>query len=136
MFEFFIHEAKALDILSAVGVQISVSELDIRVLPQPDDTEMGADIRLNVKRMKELDPYTDGVPKSVLKKQAKKYAELFKVFIDYSDVIERVSFWGVVDQHSWLRDWPVKGRTVYPALFDRAYKPKPAYYALRNLTKK
>lgn len=127
---------KALDILSAVGVQISVSELDIRVLPHPDDTEMGADIRLNVKRMKELDPYTDGVPKSVLKKQAKKYAELFKVFIDYSDVIERVSFWGVVDQYSWLRDWPVKGRTVYPALFDRAYKPKPAYYALRNLIKK
>ena len=56
----------------------------------------------------ELDPYTDGVPKSVLKKQAKKYAELFKVFIDYSDVIERISFWGVVDQYSWLRDWPIK----------------------------
>ena len=126
---------KALDILSAVDVKISVSELDLRVLPHPKDTEMGADIRLNIKRMNQLDPYTDGIPKKILKKQAKKYASLFKIFLEYSDVIERVSFWGVVDHHSWLRDWPVKGRTVYPALFDRNYSPKPAYFAIRNLVK-
>lgn len=124
---------KALDILSEVGVKVSVSELDVRVLPHPKDTEMGADIRLNVQRLKELDPYTDGIPDKILKKQAKKYASLFKVFLEYSDLIERVSFWGVVDHHSWLRDWPVKGRTVYPALFDRDYSPKPAYFAIRKL---
>jgi len=124
---------KALDILSEVGVKVSISELDVRVLPHPKDTEMGADIRLNVQRLKELDPYTDGIPDEILKKQAKKYASLFKVFLEYSDLIERVSFWGVVDHHSWLRDWPVKGRTVYPALFDRDYSPKPAYFAIRKL---
>lgn len=124
---------KALDILSEVGVKVSISELDVRVLPHPKDTEMGADIRLNVQRLKELDPYTDGIPDKILKKQAKKYASLFKVFLEYSDLIERVSFWGVVDHHSWLRDWPVKGRTVYPALFDRDYSPKPAYFAIRKL---
>tara|TARA_X000000368_G_scaffold223536_1_gene176464 strand:+ start:1270 stop:2427 length:1158 start_codon:yes stop_codon:yes gene_type:complete len=123
----------AIDILSDADVKISVTELDIRVLPHPKDSEMGADINLNIKRMKELDPYTDGIPKSVLKKQAKKYSSLFKIFIKNSDVIERVSFWGLVDHHSWLRNWPVEGRTVYPALFDRKYKPKPAYYALRKL---
>ena len=124
---------KALDILSEVGVKVSISELDVRVLPHPKDTEMGADIRLNVQRLKELDPYTDGIPDEILKKQAKKYASLFKVFLEYGDLIERVSFWGVVDHHSWLRDWPVKGRTVYPALFDRDYSPKPAYFAIRKL---
>ena len=126
---------KALDILSAVNVKVSISELDLRVLPHPKETEMGADIRLNIERLNELDPYTKGIPEKMLKKQAKKYASLFKVFLDNSDVIERVSFWGVVDHHSWLRDWPVKGRTVYPALFDRDYSPKPAYFAIRKLIK-
>lgn len=124
---------KALNILSAVNVKVSISELDLRVLPHPEETEMGADIRLNIERLNELDPYTKGIPEKMLKKQAKKYASLFKVFLEYSDVIERVSFWGVVDHHSWLRDWPVKGRTVYPALFDRDYSPKPAYFAIRKL---
>ena len=126
---------KALDILSAVNIKVSISELDLRVLPHPKETEMGADIRLNIERLNELDPYTKGIPEKMLKKQAKKYASLFKVFLEYSDVIERVSFWGVVDHHSWLRDWPVKGRTVYPALFDRDYSPKPAYFAIRKLIK-
>ena len=116
-------------------LKVSISELDLRVLPHPKETEMGADIRLNIERLNELDPYTKGIPEKMLKKQAKKYASLFKVFLEYSDVIERVSFWGVVDHHSWLRDWPVKGRTVYPALFDRDYSPKPAYFAIRKLIK-
>ena len=30
--------------------------------------------------------------------------------------------------NSWLNGWPVRGRTNYPLLFDRQYKPKPAYY--------
>jgi GH35 family endo-1,4-beta-xylanase len=31
---------------------------------------------------------------------------------------------------SWRNDWPVKGRTSYPLLFDRAGQPKPAFYAV------
>lgn len=124
---------EALNILSKVDVKVSISELDLAVLPHPKQTEMGADISLKVERLKELDPYTDGVPSAVLNEQAKKYASLFKIFLEYSDLIERVSFWGVVDHYSWRRDWPVKGRTVYPAIFDRDYGPKPAYFAIRNL---
>ena len=93
---------KALDILSAVNVKVSISELDLRVLPHPKETEMGADIRLNVERLNELDPYTKGIPEKMLKKQAKKYASLFKVFLEYSDMIDRVRFWGVVVYHPWL----------------------------------
>jgi endo-1,4-beta-xylanase len=36
----------------------------------------------------------------------------------------------VHDGQSWLNDWPIRGRTNYPLLFDRQYKPKPAFYAV------
>jgi len=36
----------------------------------------------------------------------------------------------VTDEDSWLNDWPVKGRTSYPLLFDRNGQPKPAYDAV------
>jgi endo-1,4-beta-xylanase len=41
-----------------------------------------------------------------------------------------VTFWGVTDGDSWLNNWPVKGRTNYPLLFDRAAQPKPAFDAV------
>jgi endo-1,4-beta-xylanase len=61
---------------------------------------------------------------------AKRYADLFGVFLKHRDVVNRVTFWGVSDGDSWRNDWPVKGRTSYPLLFDRAGQPKPAYYAV------
>ena len=44
--------------------------------------------------------------------------------------MERVTFWGVTDAGSWLNDWPVRGRTNYPLLFDRASQPKPAFISV------
>jgi endo-1,4-beta-xylanase len=49
------------------------------------------------------------------------------LFLKHKDKISRVTFWGVNDGQSWLNNWPVRGRTNYPLLFDREYKPKPAY---------
>ena len=40
-----------------------------------------------------------------------------------------LSFWGTHDGRSWLNDYPVKGRTNYPLLFDRQFRPKPAFDA-------
>jgi len=34
------------------------------------------------------------------------------------------------DGDSWLNNWPVKGRTAYPLLFDRNRQPKPAFNAV------
>jgi endo-1,4-beta-xylanase len=36
----------------------------------------------------------------------------------------------VTDQTSWKNNWPVRGRTNYPLLFDRAGRPKPAFDAV------
>jgi endo-1,4-beta-xylanase len=38
-----------------------------------------------------------------------------------------MGFWGTHDGRSWLNNYPVKGRTNYPLLFDRQYQPKPAF---------
>jgi len=44
-----------------------------------------------------------------------------------------VTFWGVTDGDSWLNNWPVRGRTSYPLLFDRAGQLKPAFDAVIKL---
>jgi endo-1,4-beta-xylanase len=41
-----------------------------------------------------------------------------------------VTFWGVTDAASWLNNFPVRGRTNYPLLWDRDGKPKPAFEAV------
>jgi len=45
-----------------------------------------------------------------------------------------VTFWGVADGDSWLNNWPMKGRTNYPLLFDRAGQTKPAFDAIISKT--
>ena len=77
-----------------------------------------------------LNPYTEQVPAEVLEAQAKRYEEIFKVLYENRDIVERVTFWGLSDGPSWLNDWPVKGRTSHPLLFDRDLNPKPAYEAI------
>ena len=46
-----------------------------------------------------------------------------------------MSFWGTHGGRSWLNDFPVKGRTNHPLLFDREYKPKPAFEAVLKALK-
>ncbi len=64
---------------------------------------------------------------------AQRYKDIFGLFLNYSNNIERVTFWGVNDGDSWLNGWPVKGRTNYPLLFDRNNKAKSAVDALLQL---
>jgi endo-1,4-beta-xylanase len=75
-----------------------------------------------------MNPYKDGLPDSVQQQLANDYAALFQLFLKHKDKISRITFWGVNDGQSWLNGWPVPGRTNYPLLFDREFKPKPAFY--------
>jgi endo-1,4-beta-xylanase len=52
--------------------------------------------------------------------------------LKYREVIDRITFWGVTDGDTWLNNWPVRGRTNYPLLFDRDGKPKLAFDAVVN----
>ena len=112
-----------------LGVKVMFTELDIDVLPMAVKYT-GADINVRVELREGLNPYVNGLPDDMQKKLADRYAELFGIFIKHKDKIERVTFWGVYDKTSWLNNYPVRGRTSYPLLFDRNYQPKPAFYAV------
>ena len=113
---------------AALGVKVAITELDVDVLPSAWSPT--ADVTLNVKSDPKINPYPNGLPDDVQKALAKQYAGLFAVYLKHRDVVNRVTFWGVTDADSWKNNWPVKGRTDYPLLFDRAGKPKPAYDAV------
>lgn len=118
-----------IDSIGALGVKVMVTELDIDILPKSFEY-MGADINVRVDLQKELNPYVNGLPDEVQKKLADRYSELFTQLLAHKDKVSRVTFWGVTDKNSWLNDWPVRGRTSYPLLFDRNYQPKAAFFAI------
>lgn len=121
--------------ISDLGVEVMFTELDVTVLPNPWEL-VGAEVTQNFSKFEgdpKMDPYPKALPKSVEKQLAKRYEDIFKLFVKHQDKISRVTFWGVMDKHSWLNDWPIKGRTNYPLLFDRNYQPKKAYNKLINL---
>lgn len=117
---------------AALGVKVMVTEMEIDVLPTIDNYH-GADISTEGKWDERLDPYRNGFPDDMQRKLAQRYRELFKVLLDHRDVITRVTFWGLTDGDSWKNDWPVKGRTNHPLLFDRQGQPKPAFHSLMEL---
>jgi endo-1,4-beta-xylanase len=127
-------EDETIAAFSALGIKVAITELDINVLPAPKQ-EPTADVSLKIDQNPALNPYAKGLPDSVQQQLAQRYADLFGVFLKHRNAVERVTFWGVSDGDSWLNNWPVRGRTSYPLLFDRDGKTKLAYEAvIRTLT--
>ena len=84
------------------GIKVSVTELDVGV------------------------PNTNGkLSAQNEKKQALYYAKLFTVYMEYADLIERVTFWGYRDDTSWRSE-------NSPLLFNKDLTPKEAFYALMD----
>jgi endo-1,4-beta-xylanase len=115
---------KSLLALSALGVKVMITELDLSVLPTPKPNA-GADLNVNFDFQKELNPYADGLPDNVALAQQNRYADFFRLFFKHHDKISRVTLWGVGDHNSWRNNWPVAGRTDYALLFDKDYQAKP-----------
>ncbi len=118
------------------GLKVMITELDISVLPFPDPDNVGADISLNMKLKQEFNPYADGLPKAVSDQLTQKYLQFFELFLRHSDTIDRVTLWGVNDNQTWRNNWPMKGRTDYPLLFDRKNQPKAVVPQLIKLAEK
>jgi endo-1,4-beta-xylanase len=121
-------EDAAIGDFAKLGIKVAITELDVDVLPAA--TSHGADISTRITVRPELNPYDKGLPDSVQQALAKRYSDLFRVFLKHRNAITRVTFWGVTDRDSWLNNWPVVGRTSYPLLFDREGHPKPALEAV------
>jgi len=125
----------AIDAYAALGVKVMITELDIDVLPPTrQDQAIGTGMphkqskRRNINRV--LDPYRDGLPADVQAQLRDRYGELFALFWRKRDKITRVSMWGVSDGMSWKNNYPIRGRTNHPLLFDRNHHPKPALDAV------
>ncbi len=90
-----------LDLFSQLGVEVSITELDVSV--------NNAD--------------KEGLTEEQELKQGTVYAQLFSLFREYKNLIERVTFWGYVDNKSWRSD-------RFPCLFNADFSPKQAAYAV------
>lgn len=117
---------------ASTGLWVMVTELDIDVLPAAWEYS-GADISTLFEYQEELDPYTDGLPGGVSLEQAQRYRSVFDIFLKHQASLYTITFWGVTDRDSWLNNFPVRGRTNHPMLFDRDGNAKPAFFELLEI---
>jgi endo-1,4-beta-xylanase len=104
-----------------LGVQLKITELDINVVAKENT---GADIN---QRQQPGGRSAEELSDAEQQALADRYADIFKILVKHRDKIDRVTFWGVHDGHSWLND---RGSKNFPLLFDRQLKPKPAFAAV------
>lgn len=98
----------AIDRYAALGLTVQITELDVSVYQSDNDKE--------VKMTPELE-----------QRQADYYQMCFEVFREKKDKISSVTFWGAADNHTWLDNFPVRGRKNYPLIFDTQLQPKKAF---------
>jgi len=116
------------------GVKVMITELDISILPNPR-RNVGADISTSIEFQSEFNPYTEGVPEEKMQEWNERVADFFKLFLKHQDKVTRVTMWGVSDGGSWKNDFPTRGRTDYPLLFDRCHQPKAVVDEIIKLAK-
>jgi endo-1,4-beta-xylanase len=104
---------KAIENYAALGLRVAITELDVTVT----GTNSGA---FGVRGG------GGTIPPENYQKQAEVYAKLFEIFKRHTDVIDRVTFWGISDTRSWRR-----GQDAL--LFDGQLNAKPAYKAIMDI---
>jgi endo-1,4-beta-xylanase len=115
---------KSIVAFSELGVNVMITEFDLTILPFPT-RETTADVGLRAEYEARMNPYANGFTEEALTEWNEACADIFRLFLKHHDKISRVTTWGVTDNHSWKNNWPIRGRTDYPLLFDRDYQPKP-----------
>jgi endo-1,4-beta-xylanase len=105
-----------LNLFKPLGVRVAVSELDVLIVTYQEFAPYGHGS--NKQGSISGDKKTNG-----LKKQAELYSQYFKVYLEFSDIIERVTFWGVTDDKSWRS-------AGLPLIFSSGGKAKAAYYSV------
>jgi endo-1,4-beta-xylanase len=76
------------------------------------------------------------LPADIQQKLTNRYEELFQIFYNKRDKIDRVTFWGVHDGMNWKNDYPIANRTNYPLLWNRDFTAKPALQKISEMPKK
>jgi endo-1,4-beta-xylanase len=105
-----------------LNLQVMVTELDIDCSRGGQRTT-SADVAANAQTSGAGNSSTNGLSAALQQQLAKRYSDLFAVFVNHKDVVRLVTFWGVTDADSWR----ARGN---PLLFDRQGRPKPAFDAV------
>ncbi len=124
---------KSIVAFGSTGAKVMITELDLSILPNPF-SQSSADVSLKAEYQEKMNPYKNGVPEEANARWEKLLSEFFTVFIRHHKVISRVTLWGLTDKHSWKNNFPIRGRTDYPLLFDRNYQPKPIVKKIMGIT--
>jgi endo-1,4-beta-xylanase len=101
---------ETIQMFEGLGVDQQITELDMSVYTNGTDM------------------YTT-VPQEILIKQGYRYKEIFDVFKRHKDHISSVTFWGMADDHTWLKTFPIT-RLDLPLLFDEQLQAKYAYWGV------
>ncbi len=104
---------------SELDVKLQITELDVSVYPKEHEA----------RERRPEDAATVFTPEKE-QAQTAKYAMCFGLFRQYRKYISGVTFWNLSDRHSWLDDFPVRGRKDYPLLFDKSLQPKAAFWSV------
>jgi endo-1,4-beta-xylanase len=108
---------KTLSDFSKLGLTLHITELDLSVYPKEHNA-----------RQKKAEDYNTEYTADKEARQAEQYKMCFELFRKYKNSISSVTFWNISDRHSWLDNFPVRGRKDYPLLFDKDLKPKKAFW--------
>jgi endo-1,4-beta-xylanase len=114
---------KSIVAFAELGIPVMITEFDLTILPFPS-RQTTADVGLRAEYEARMNPYADGFTYEVLVEWNQACTDIFRLFLKHQDKISRVTTWGVTDNHSWKNNWPIRGRTDYPLLFNRNYQPK------------
>ena len=114
--------AESIQQYANLAIQVQVTELDLSVYPeQTSGLTNGSAVPAN------------GLSKTLAAEQTAKYGDFFSVFRQLKTHLTGVTFWNLSDRHTWLDNFPVRGRKNYPLLFDENLQPKEAYWKVVTL---
>jgi endo-1,4-beta-xylanase len=102
--------------LEALGLQIHVTEMDVN---GAQGGQRGGAGSIDTAAA----TTTGGMVSNADRRQAEAYTGLFKAFVKHKNSVKVVTFWGVNDGVSWLRN-------ASPLLFNANDEPKPAFDAV------
>lgn len=109
---------ETIDLFASLGVQVVITEMDMSIYASANDA-------------KRIPTAND------LLVQAQRYKDIFAVYKAAAEKgqLDLVMIWGPSDDTSWLNDFPVRGRTDAPLLFDTRFQAKPAFWAIVDPSK-
>jgi endo-1,4-beta-xylanase len=107
--------AETIRMFSTLGIDNQITELDVSFCESPKDS-------------------CPAISQDALIEQGYRYRDLFQTFRDLKGELSGVTFWGLADDHTWLKKSPI-ARLELPLPFDEHLQAKPAYWGIVDPTR-